>query len=158
ASKCNPVLGRREFLDEMRDGLVGPEFRIGLDQREQFAERTGKRRFGHLDGGERLAVAGPLVGGGMRGHRLLARPHHGLERLALMGEVRPCRRDEIGYEVVPTLELHVVPRERVVEAVARSDELVVLDDGPYEHGREQYSENRKTVHRVHSSTPPELPE
>src|SRR5690606_3531529 len=105
-----------------------------------------------------LAVAGPLVGGGMRGHRLLARPHHGLERLALMGEVRPCRLDEIGYEVVPTHELHVDRRERVVEAVARSDELVVLDDGPYEHGREQYSENRKTVHRVHSSTPPELPE
>jgi hypothetical protein len=43
------------------------------------------------------------------------------------------RLDQVGYEVVPPLELHVYLRERVFVRVARPDEPVIDGDGIDDH-------------------------
>ena len=65
----------------------------------------------------------------------------GLKRGALVFQVALGDLDEIGNEVVATLQLHVDLGEGVFEAVAEGDEGIVDANGPEGEGGDEGEEN-----------------
>ena len=75
-----------------------------------------------------------ILGSGLQaGEGLIARGDDRFQGFPFMGQVALCGFDEIGNEVVTTLELHFDLRESVLETVLESDEFVVDRNDPEHH-------------------------
>ena len=103
-------------LLEVRAGL---ELRVGLRHGEQAAEPLGDLGLGLLPvrGGGACGLDGVGAGGG-----------DGLEDRLLVGGVPLHRRDQVGDQVVPALQLDVDVTPRVGDQLPLGDEPVVGDD------------------------------
>ena len=127
AGRGDPVLGGGQLVLQGQEVLVGLEVGVGLDDREQAAERLAE----HV-----LAL-------GLLGRRL-ARCHRGraglddvLERAPLVGGVALDRLDQVADQVVPAGELDVDLAPGLLHEVAQPDQAVVGRDGPADDDEQQ---------------------
>ena len=114
ACVANLVLGILERRLELRKVGVCLKVGVGLGNGEELAQGTGQHVVGfHLGLGR-----GRLDGG-------VARADYGGERLLLVLGVALDGLDQVGDQVVATLQLRVDVLPRVVDAVALGDHVVV---------------------------------
>src|SRR5947209_8263096 len=112
AGERDAVLGARQLFLDRQHVLVRLELRVGLDHREEPAERARQPRLRLREPAHRLGAARG-AGRALRGlHGARARRDDGIERLALVRHVTLGRLHQVGNEVVAALALDVGLRER----------------------------------------------
>jgi hypothetical protein len=108
------VLEVGQFARQLLEVGIGLEVRIGLRQRDQFAERAAQLVFG-----------GGHLRRSLRRHRSAPRLDHVVEGATLMRGVALHRLDQVRDQIVALLELHVDIGKRLVDALAQRDEAIV---------------------------------
>src|SRR5690625_1095776 len=131
------VLHTREFILQRTEVLVGAQLRVGFGHGEETTERPA-----HLVGSlcrfsDRTGI-----------HHCLSRTVDGVEYLTLVRRITLHRLDDVGNEVVSTLQLHIDLTPRVFIAVLEGDDAVV--DRNRNYG--QNGQNHQDDDRSHSSS------
>src|SRR5690554_237276 len=125
ACKRHPILGAGQFLHQLLDRLVGFQIRIVLSNRIKIGEGFGQQVLGSAQPLDTSAVA-RITGSVLLGaDRVIAGFHYLGKGRFFMGHVGFGRVDQVGYQVVPALQLDINLSKTILELIAQGNQLVI---------------------------------
>src|SRR3989344_5020022 len=141
ARRLNFVFRVGEFALKFNEIRIRFEVGVRLGNRKQRLERSRQ----HILGLRVLSYR-------LRAHRFRARFGHFLQSTRFMLRVAFYRLDEIGAEVVSSLELYIDVRPCLLGPVGEPHKAVVCDDGPHGDYRDDGKQNIGCIHTGQYST------
>src|SRR5690606_17678929 len=126
---------------QLQEVLVGLEVGIGLSESKKATERLRQD----------VLLRGLLCRRGSRGRGGGSRLGDSLKGLAFVFGVALDGLDQVGDEIVATLQLDVDLAPRLLHEVAQANQAVVLSNGPEDNDNQNYQQNNDDeFHRASS--------